>query len=89
MFVQNVYRGNDFTQETGCQLYTRPAECFSQADNTFFSQLALQLSVKLQNVTKEEIGLAVVLVTPRTPRTLVLISSLLPGFLNGADVQGP
>lgn len=32
VFVQNVYRGNDFTQENRCQLYMRPAECFSQAD---------------------------------------------------------
>lgn len=61
-------------------------QCFSQVDNTFFSQLALQLSVKLQKVTKEEIGLAVVLVTPRTPRTFVSFSCLWPGFLIGADV---
>lgn len=65
----------------------RAERCFSQADNTFFSQLALQLSVKLQNVTKEEIGLAVVLVSPRTPRTFVSISHRRPGFLIGADVQ--
>lgn len=51
-------------------------QCFSRADNTFFSQLALQLSVKLQKVTKEEIGLALVLVTPRTLRTFVSISRL-------------
>lgn len=62
-------------------------QCFSQADNTFFSQLVLQLTVKLQKVTKEEIGLAVVLVTPRTPHTFVSIYCLLLGFLIGADVQ--
>lgn len=62
-------------------------QCLSQADNMFFSQLALQLSVKLQKVTKEEIGLAVVLVTPRTPRTFDSISCLWPGFLIGTEVQ--
>lgn len=65
----------------------RAASVFVGADNTFFSQLALRLSVKLQKVTKEEIGLAVVLVTPRTNRTLVFISCLCPGSLIGADVK--
>lgn len=37
-------------------------------------------------MTKEEIGLAVVLVTPRTPYTFVSISSLWPGFLIGPDI---
>lgn len=62
-------------------------QCFSQADNTLFSQLALWSSVELQEVTKEEIGLADVLVTPRTPRTLVFISCLWPGVLISSDVQ--
>lgn len=62
-------------------------QCFSQADNTFFSQLALQLRVKLQKVTKKEIGLAVVLVTPRTPRTFLSVSCLWPGLPIGADVR--
>lgn len=57
-------------------------QCYSQADDTFCSQL----SVNLQKVTKEEIGLAVALVPPRTPYTFVSISCLWPGFLIGPDV---
>lgn len=60
---------------------------FKRADNMFFSPLALWFSVELREVTKEEIGLAVVLVTPRTPRTLVFISCLWPGVLISTDVQ--
>lgn len=67
-------------KQENCQRY-------SQADNTFFSQLALQLSVNLRKVTKEEIGLAVVLVTPRTPCTFVSISCLWPTFLISAGIH--
>jgi len=54
--------------------------CFSQSDNTLLSQVALLLSVELQKVTMEEIGLTVVLVTLRTRRTLGPISRLRPGL---------
>lgn len=44
-------------------------------------------SKRLCNVTQEEIGLAVVLVTLRTAPAILPISCCHCGFLNGADVK--
>lgn len=72
VFAQGTYGRNDFTQETGCRLHTWPEECFSQVDK-LFSQLALQLSRKLQKVTGQESGLAAVLV----PKKCVCVEKIV------------